>query len=86
MVCLFLVNQVFSLMLLVPLWYTAYQIHTRHHFLSKFIGTKDRENESFSKINSFNLWITVTTFLCFILEIVLYFVYNRLVIFRNYTQ
>ena len=58
----------------------VYQINARHHFLTRFVGPKEREKLSFSKANNDNIWITVTTFLCCILEIVLYFVYNRMVI------
>ena len=59
------------------------QINIRHHFLSRFIGTKDKENQSFHRANNVNLWLTITTCICPILEIVLYLVYNRMVIFNN---
>ena len=61
----------------------AFQINTRHHFLTRFVGTKEREDRSYSHVNTDNLWITLTTCLCCILEIVLYLVYNRMVIFFN---
>ena len=59
------------------------QVNTRHHFLSRFIGTKVKEDQSFLRANNVNLWLTITTCLCGILEIVLYLVYNRMVIFTN---
>ena len=62
------------------------KIYSRHQFLSRFIGAKEKENLSYSRANDVNLWITLTTILCCVLEIILYFVYNRLVTFSNYTQ
>ena len=62
------------------------QINSRHAFLIRFTGTKEKENQSHTNANEFNLWITLTTILCCVLEIILYFVYNRLVTFSNYTQ
>ena len=59
------------------------KINSRHQFLSKFIGTKEKENLSYSRASEVNLWITLTTILCCVLEIILYFVYNRLVTFSN---
>ena len=55
------------------------QINARHHFLARFIGTKNEEDISFNKANDVQMWVTVTTSLCCILEIGLYFAYNRLV-------
>ena len=55
------------------------QINTRHNFLTRFIGTKPQEDISFIKANEVNLWVTVTTCVCCILEIGLYFAYNRVV-------
>ena len=64
----------------------AFQINTRHHFLTRFVGTKGKEDKSYFNVNNDNLWITLTTCLCCILEIVLYLVYNRMVIFDNYNK
>ena len=58
------------------------QINSRHAFLARFTGTKERENQSHTNANDVNLWITLTTILCCVLEIILYFVYNRLVRIR----
>ena len=55
------------------------QINSRHKFLDGFLGTKPEEDISHAKANEVNLWITVTTCLCCVLEIVLYFLYNRMV-------
>ena len=55
------------------------KINSRHQFLSRFIGTKEKENLSYSRASEVNLWITLTTILCCVLEIILYFVYNRMV-------
>ena len=55
------------------------QINARHHFLARFIGTKNEEDISFNKANDVQMWVTVTTSVCCILEIGLYFAYNRLV-------
>ena len=55
------------------------QINTRHTFLARFIGTKAEEDISFNKANEVNLWVTVTTCVCCILEMVLYLAYNRMV-------
>ena len=60
------------------------QINSRHAFLSRFIGTKGKEKLSYNKVNEAKLWITVTTGLCCALEIILYFVYNRMVKNLNY--
>ena len=60
------------------------QINSRHGFLARFIGTKEEENQSHARAraNEVNLWFTLTTILCCVLEIILYFVYNRLVRIR----
>ena len=55
------------------------QINARHNFLIRFIGTQERENISFSKATEVQLWVTVTTLVCCVLEIGLYFAYNRMV-------
>ena len=59
------------------------QINSRHQFLDRFIGTKEEENQSHARANEINLWFTLTIILCCVLEIILYFVYNRLVTFNN---
>ena len=56
------------------------QINARHNFLVRFIGTQDKENHSYSLANEVNLWVTVMTCVCCILEIALYFLYNRKVL------
>ena len=58
------------------------QINSRHGFLARFIGTKEEENQSHARANEVNLWFTLTTILCCVLEIILYFVYNRMVRIR----
>ena len=55
------------------------QINVRHDFLARFIGTKDKENFSYSKATEVKLWVTVMTCVCCMLEVALYFVYNRMV-------
>ena len=50
--------------------------------MARFIGTKEEENQSHARANEVNLWFTLTTILCCVLEIILYFVYNRLVRIR----
>ena len=55
------------------------QINARHNFLDRFIGTKEKEDISYSKAAEVNLWVTVTTCVCCILEMALYFAYNRMV-------
>ena len=55
------------------------QINARHNFLDRFIGTKELEDISYSKASEVNLWVTVMTCVCCILEMVLYFAYNRMV-------
>ena len=55
------------------------QINARHYFLARFIGTQDREDISYSKASEVNLLVTVTTCVCCLLEIALYFVYNKMV-------
>ena len=55
------------------------QINARHNFLGRFIGTKEKEDISYSKAYEVNLWVTVTTCVCCILEVSLYFAYNRMV-------
>ena len=59
------------------------QINSRHNFLDGFLGTKPEEDISHAQANKVNLWITLTTSLCCVLEIVLYFVYNRMVISKS---
>ena len=55
------------------------QINSRHNFLVGFLGAKPEEEISVARANEVNLWITLTTSLCCVLEIVLYYVYNRMV-------
>ena len=53
------------------------QINARHEFLTRFIGTQVREDISYNEANSLNLWVTLTTCLCCLLEIGLYSAYNK---------
>ena len=53
------------------------QISSRHKFLEGFLGTKPEEDISYANSYAVNMWITGTTCICSILEIVLYFVFNR---------
>ena len=55
------------------------QINARHVFLARFVGTQVREDISYNEANKLNLWVTLTTCLCSILEIGLYFAYNEMV-------
>ena len=55
------------------------QINVRHNFLVRFIGTKEKEDISYNQATEVNLWVTVMTCVCCLLEIALYFAYNRLV-------
>ena len=55
------------------------QINSRQNFLDSFLGAKPEEDISYAKANEVNLWITLTTSLCCVLEIVIYYVYNRMV-------
>ena len=59
------------------------QINSRHNFLDGFLGTKPKEDISNVRANEVNLWFTMTTCICCVLEIVLYFVYNRMVNQKN---
>mgnify|MGYP007048366531 CR=1 FL=1 len=59
--------------------FSVSQINARHNFLDRFIGTKEREDISFRKASEVNLLVTVTTCVCCILEVALYFAYNRMV-------
>ena len=59
------------------------QIDSRHNFLDGFLGTKPEEDISNVRANEVNLWFTMTTCICCVLEIVLYFVYNRMVNQKN---
>ena len=56
------------------------QINTRHKFLDRFIGTKEQEDISYSNASEVNLLVTVITCVCCLLEIALYFFYNRKVL------
>ena len=60
--------------------FSVSQINTRHNFLDRFIGTKEEEDISYSNASKVNLWVTVTTCVCCMLEIALYFFYNRMVL------
>ena len=55
------------------------QINSRQKFLVRFLGAKPKEDISHARANEVNLWITLTTSLFCVLEIVLYFIYNRMV-------
>ena len=60
------------------------QVNTRHAFLTRFTGTQENEDQSHTNANEVNLWITLTTILCCVLEIILYFVYNRIVLIKKH--
>ena len=60
--------------------FSVSQINTRHNFLDRFIGTKEEEDISYSNASKVNLCVTVTTCVCCMLEIALYFFYNRKVL------
>ena len=53
------------------------QINARHSFLDRFIGTQEKEDISYSQAYEVNLWVTATTVVCCMLEIAIYFAYNR---------
>ena len=53
------------------------QINTRHEFLARFVGTQEKEDISYNEANKLNLWVTLTTCLCCILEMGLYSAYNK---------
>ena len=59
--------------------FTVSQINSRHMFLARFIGTQEREDISYNEASKVNLWATLTTCLCCMLEIGLYFAYNKMV-------
>ena len=59
--------------------FSVSQINARHIFLARFIGTKEEEDISYSNAYEVNLWVTVMTCVCCMLEMVLYFAYNRMV-------
>ena len=64
----------------LPHLFLVIQINSRHNFLDRLLGaTKLEEDISHARANEVNLWITLTTSLCCVLEIVIYFVYNRMV-------
>ena len=70
------INHLFSLVMLVPLWYTGYKIRSRHFFLRMLIGTKPEEDESFDNINNLLIVITLTIVFSCLMETFLYFLYN----------
>lgn len=72
-----LVNHFFSLVMLVPLWYTRYKIRSRHLFLRMLIGTKLEEDQSFDNINNLLIIITSTIVFSCLMETFLYFLYNQ---------
>ena len=59
--------------------FSVSQINARHNFLDRFIGTKKKEDISYGKATEVNLCVTVTTCVCCMLEMALYFAYNRMV-------
>ena len=71
------INHLFSLVMLVPLWYTGYKVRTRHFFLRMLIGTKPEEDESFDTINNLLIIITLTLIFSCLMETFFYFLYNH---------
>ena len=53
------------------------KINSRHNFLDSFLGAKPEEDTSHAIANEVKLWATLIISICCILEIVLYFIYNR---------
>merc|ERR1712241_540996 len=78
MIGLYIINTMFMAIMMVPLWYTVIQIRARHHFLQWLIlTTKEEENLSYSIANKLNIWISISMVVLCILEIFLYFFYNK---------
>ena len=73
MACSLYINHFFSLVMLVPLWYTGYKIRSRHFFLRMLIGTKPEEDESFDNINILLIVITLTMVFTCLMETFLFF-------------
>merc|ERR1712061_250692 len=64
--------------MLMPINLTVYNIHIRHHFLKSFIGTKAEEDISMDNGIKVALGFTASVLFCFILEVMFYFLYNRM--------
>ena len=74
------INILFSLVMMIPLWYTEHKIQERHLFLQQFKGTKAVEDQSLENINNCNIVFTILLILSILLELLFFFLYNNKVI------
>ena len=70
------VNLVFHLLMAVPLIYTGSNIIQRHNLLSRTIGTREEENESYFHLLILLPVLIVSVITFSILEMVFYFLYS----------
>merc|ERR1712046_113551 len=71
------VNIGFSMIMLIPLWFTDYKINLRHTLLTRCIGAKKEEEDSLSNCNTLMITVTVCMIVFSILEVAMYLLYNR---------
>ena len=60
---------------------TDYKIKARHALLARTIGTKQEEEASLSASNTLVITATIAIIVCSVLEVALYRLYNRKVIY-----
>ena len=65
----------------------GYQIRSRHAFLKMLTGTtKQKEDFSFDNINNLLITSTILMVLSFVMEVVMYFIYNNKVSIEDNTD
>jgi len=78
MAATFCVNILSTLLMLVPIFYTAYQVNKRHRFLEKLITVKDEEVASHENIHTCLITVTMCVLVLSIIEVASYFLYLNL--------
>ena len=57
--------------------FSAHQVRSRHHFLERFIGTKEVENTSYESANQLLETVLPCTLVFTLMETVCYFVFSE---------
>jgi len=72
------VNMIISLLMICPLLYSGKKISIRHNLLSRTIGTKSEEDQSYQTVHTLQLVVTLCLVFFSLLEMVFYLTYNNM--------
>ena len=62
---------------IIILFFSAFNIHARHVFLKRLIGTKEEEDAAMNSVTTVLTGFSVALIVCTVLEAASYYIYNR---------